>query len=84
VLLAEAQFARSDNPALASISLARAKELDPRIPGIIGSPGARSPCDKATGAVQSAYAATGPEIRWKRKTPGAYFDLGTPHLLLKQ
>ncbi len=78
VLLAEAQL-RSDNPALASISLARAKELDPRNPGIWFAQGSialrQGQPEQAVGLLQQG-------LKFDGKNAGAYFDLGNAHLLL--
>lgn len=80
VLLAEAQL-RSDQLAAAGVSLQRARDLDPRNPGILFAQGALALRDsKPTEAVDLIRQG----LSFDGKNPGAYFDLGNAYILMGQ
>jgi tetratricopeptide (TPR) repeat protein len=78
VLLAEAQL-RSNQDKGAGISLARARELDPRNAGIIFAQGSLALKDSRP---SDAAALIGEGLKLDSKNASAYFDLGNAYLLM--
>jgi tetratricopeptide (TPR) repeat protein len=80
VLLAEAQL-RSNQDKEAAVSLARARELDPKNAGILFAQGSLALKDSRPSAAVDLIRQG---LKLDGKNPGAYFDLGNAYILMGQ